>query len=323
MKRFSNILFIADLTVDDAGPFDQAINLAKNNQAKLTVVAIVDGLDLAPVVTPGITSELLEAMVDEKREHLRALVQSKSIAGSAIEIKVLVGKAFVEIIREVLRYKRDLIITTAEKSRGIGSKLIGGTQLKLLRKCPCPVWLIKSTQQQGFREIVVALDYDPDNPELEPLNRQILEMATALSLADFSELHIVHAWHLPHENVLRGGRMGNTEAEVDALLEEEENIRRRWLTDLIEQCCAVYGKDAASYLKPQLRLIKGNARTIVPEYAQELGAELVVMGTVGRAGISGFLIGNTAEAILDQIDCSVLAIKPAGFISPVTLEKSV
>ncbi|WP_432648854.1 universal stress protein [Methylomarinum roseum] len=44
------------------------------------------------------------------------------------------------------------------------------------------------------------------------------------------------------------------------------------------------------------------------------------MGTLGQTGISGFLIGNTAEAILDQLQCSVLAIKPPGFRSPVTIE---
>jgi nucleotide-binding universal stress UspA family protein len=44
------------------------------------------------------------------------------------------------------------------------------------------------------------------------------------------------------------------------------------------------------------------------------------MGTVARTGINGLLMGNTAEMILTQIDCSVLAVKPQGFVSPVTLE---
>jgi universal stress protein E len=45
----------------------------------------------------------------------------------------------------------------------------------------------------------------------------------------------------------------------------------------------------------------------------------VVMGTVARTGVPGFIMGNTAETILSQIDCSVLAIKPPGFTTPVTL----
>jgi nucleotide-binding universal stress UspA family protein len=48
--------------------------------------------------------------------------------------------------------------------------------------------------------------------------------------------------------------------------------------------------------------------------------DLIIMGTVARTGIPGFLMGNTAETILNRIECSVLAIKPAGFVTPVTLE---
>jgi nucleotide-binding universal stress UspA family protein len=44
------------------------------------------------------------------------------------------------------------------------------------------------------------------------------------------------------------------------------------------------------------------------------------MGTVARTGIAGFFMGNTAESILTQLECSVLTLKPQGFVSPVTLE---
>jgi len=50
-----------------------------------------------------------------------------------------------------------------------------------------------------------------------------------------------------------------------------------------------------------------------------LDVDLMIMGTVARTGIPGFFIGNTAESILSQIDCSVLTIKPPGFVSPVNL----
>jgi nucleotide-binding universal stress UspA family protein len=62
-------------------------------------------------------------------------------------------------------------------------------------------------------------------------------------------------------------------------------------------------------------------RCDIPELVKEHQIDLVMMGTVGRTGIPGFLMGNTAETILNRIDCSVLAIKPEGFVTPVTLEK--
>ena len=69
---------------------------------------------------------------------------------------------------------------------------------------------------------------------------------------------------------------------------------------------------------PQLHLVEGNARVAIPELARACEAELIVMGTVGRTGIPGYFIGNTAEAIFGRIDCDILAVKPPGFVSPVT-----
>ncbi len=100
---------------------------------------------------------------------------------------------------------------------------------------------------------------------------------------------------------------------------DEESKRRSWLKALVDKHCAAPGKEAIDYLKPQLHLTRGSASQLVPALAKKLGAELMVMGTVGRAGIPGFLVGNTAEEILHQIHCSVLTVKPHGFVTPVTV----
>jgi nucleotide-binding universal stress UspA family protein len=92
------------------------------------------------------------------------------------------------------------------------------------------------------------------------------------------------------------------------------------LNALIDEVTGNQGQAALDYLKPQIHLVKGWARKEIPALAKRIDADLVVMGTVARTGISGFLIGNTAETILNQIDCSVLAIKPPGFQTPVTLQ---
>lgn len=79
------------------------------------------------------------------------------------------------------------------------------------------------------------------------------------------------------------------------------------------------GTEAHGYLAPRRHLRKGSPRQVVPAIAGELGADLIVMGTLSRTGIPGYFIGNTAEVILNNVECSVLAIKPDGFVSPVTV----
>jgi nucleotide-binding universal stress UspA family protein len=92
------------------------------------------------------------------------------------------------------------------------------------------------------------------------------------------------------------------------------------MDDLIHEVTGKLGQDAVGYLEPQTHLLKGWARKEVPALATKIEADLVVMGTVGRAGIPGVFMGNTAETILNQLDCSVLAVKPPGFVTPVTLD---
>ncbi|RLA13648.1 MAG: universal stress protein, UspA [Gammaproteobacteria bacterium] len=320
MQRFSNILFVAESEVDNLSAFAHAITIAKNNQAKITLVDVVDVLDIEKAQEFGLDG-LVDKLVEQRYEKLQSLMQSASLTGIAIEVKVLTGRAFVEIIREVLQHQRDLLIKSVGNSEGFEHQLFGGLDRKLLRKCPCPVWLIKSTEQQGYREILVGLDYEPENAESEALNRQLLEMASSLALADGSELHILHVWEFIFESFLRSRRTGLSDADVDKLILEEKSRRRNWLEDTVNSYSRAQGIETANYLKPIISLIRGDPVKELPGYAKEKGVELIVMGTISRTGIPGFIIGNTAEAILNQIDCSVLAVKPVKFVSPVTLKE--
>jgi nucleotide-binding universal stress UspA family protein len=191
--------------------------------------------------------------------------------------------------------------------------------MHLMRKCPCPVWIIKPTDHVHYRRILAAVDQDSEDTVKDVLNRQILEMSTSLAIAESSDLHIVHVWTLAHESLLRSRRLGYSDADIDAMVEEEEHKRRRWLENLVNELGVQDRKDAVDYLEPHIHLEEGHPRLEVPRLARELDVELIVMGTVGRVGIPGFFMGNTAEEILDQIDCSVVAIKPPGFESPVSL----
>ncbi len=319
MKRFSNILLVVDEQADYSAALKRGITLARNNQARLTVCAVVDAVpdDMQVAITAVTPAELHEIAVSEKRGWLDEAVKSVAADGVPLETKVLIGKPFIEIIRQVLGYDHDLIIKCAEGLRNI---LFGSTDMHLMRKCPCPVWIIKSTEQHKYRRILAAVDQDPEDAVNDVLNRQILEMSTSLALSESSEAHIVHAWEVFGEDLLRSHSWDFSEAEFDAMVEEESAARRRWLEDLVESYGSNVDKNAVGILESRLHVIKGHAEHVVPAIARELAVDLVVMGTVARAGVDGFFIGNTAENILAQLDCSVLTIKPPGFISPVTFE---
>ncbi len=319
MKRFSDILCVITPGVDSRTALERAITLAENNLAKLTVVAVVERVK--PGIVPGGPSpdELQDAVIRARQEELAALLQPYR-ERVELQDKILVGTPFLEIIREVLRGGHDLVIKTAEKSEW-QRRLFGSDDMHLLRKCPCPVWLMHSEEKPNYRCILAAVDFEswPEEQE-EALSRLILELASSLALADFAELHVVHAWVPVSETAMRvfGGDL--SEEDMVANAEHERRERQARLERFVGRLREWIGEEAYSYLSPKIHLRQGKARQEIPALAKEIEADLVVMGTVARTGIPGLIIGNTAEAILSQIECSVLAVKPEGFVTPVTLE---
>ena len=322
MKRFSNILLVADERTDYSAALKRGAALARNNQARLTVCAIVDTVPRE--VRMGIITitprEVLDVATAMKQEWLEDTVNSVATDGVSIDTRVLVGKPFIEIIRQVLRNDHDLIIKCADADSDLQELLFSSTDKHLMRKCPCPVWIIKPTERQKYVRILAAVDQDPEEPIKDALNRQILEMSTSMALAEYSEAHIVHAWEVFGEALLRSHNWDFSEAEFEAMLEEEATSRRLWLENLVMNYGTSTDTNNADVLDLHLHVVKGPAQFVVSELARELAVDLVVMGTVARTGIDGFFMGNTAESILGQLDCSVLTIKPPGFTSPVTLE---
>jgi nucleotide-binding universal stress UspA family protein len=140
-------------------------------------------------------------------------------------------------------------------------------------------------------------------------------------VSEFAQLHVAHAWDATGESAMRHGAfLQRPENEVNAYVEQVRRHHAQLLDTLMKEMSTKLGQDAIDYIKPQIHMPKGAARKEIPELARRLRVDCIVMGTVARTGIRGFIMGNTAETILEQLDCSVLAVKPEGFVTPVALE---
>jgi nucleotide-binding universal stress UspA family protein len=190
--------------------------------------------------------------------------------------------------------------------------LFGSTAMHLMRKCPCPVWVVKKGENERYDRIIAAVDPDPSDEQRNQLNFKIMDLATSLAKLEQSELLVVHAWSLYGETILRGGVGRMDREKIDKLVREAEAEHEEGLNNLLE-------KYDLQGLNHQVHLIKGTAGIVIPDVAEKERADLIVMGTLSRSGVAGFLIGNTAEKILQKVDCSVLALKPDGFATPVKL----
>lgn len=318
MKRFKNIVYVAGAESEPGTALARAAALARNNRAHLTVMAVVPAVKGLP--SGGRTaSELQAILAKERRLALKDLIRPHSLDLN-VTLDVRFGKTFLEVIRAVLRNAHDLVIKPAEQPDWL-ARLFGSDDMHLLRKCPCPVWLMKGKDEPRYKCIVAAADFDPDEPDPveQALNDEILALAGAVALAESAALHLAHAWDADEAGIVRLWAEKPDTAEF-MLVEHERSRHRYGMDKLAQQLRDQIGQEAFDRLSPHRHLLQGPAARCIPQLIRRLPADLVVMGTLGRAGVSGFMIGNTAEAILDQLQCSVLAIKPPGFRSPVAIE---
>ena len=144
---------------------------------------------------------------------LRSLAAAIEQEGVATTTRVTSGRPPLELVREVLRSGHDLVVKVAEPDQGSG---FGSTDMRLLRNCPCPVLLVHpAKQEQHFKCILVAVDPPPVPDELDELhirekvrpdeqalNVKLMELAMGLAQIEEGELHIVHAWSAPGEDLL-------------------------------------------------------------------------------------------------------------------------
>ena len=323
MKRFKNILLVADGEHWQDTALQRAVSLAEHNQADLTIICALNFPRDSSLLDDSACGWLKNAIIDDRLNQLEEITESGP-EGVNIRGKVIEGRIFPEIIQEVLRSGYDLAMKCAEEDGSLKNRIFGSTDMHLLRKCPCPVWIMKSNEKAKYQRIFAAVDVEQENSDgkISGLNQQILKIASSLALSEFSEFHIVHAWTTWGENLLNNPRFSFADnGEVTAWVKQQRVADETKMRDLMKTLTEILSQDTMEYLKPQVHIVKGEAHKVIPSLAQEKKADLVVMGTVARTGIPGLIMGNTAESILDNIGCSVLAVKPPGFVTPVTLEK--
>jgi nucleotide-binding universal stress UspA family protein len=263
-----------------------------------------------PTVLPDVL--IRESVLEAERLRLEQWADVVRQSDLSVETKILSGVPFLEIIREVLRQEHDLVMTTAKGRSSLRERFFGSTTMHLMRKCPCPVWVVKRSQTEWQTRILAAVDPNPQDQERHALSVKIMDLATSLARQKQAELIVVHAWAFTVERSLRTGHLSISN-EVDRWVSDARRQHRQWLVDLIRP----YGLDE---LEHEVYLLKGEPGRLIPEVAGAKDTQLIVMGTVSRTGVSGLLISPTAERILGQVDCAVLAVKPDGFETPVQLK---
>lgn len=310
MKRFNKILCLIQLDrAEDL--LKKALQIAEQSSASLTLQVMLPGAVSALAAEQDNPEQKVRQRLLSQLETSPALVKQIE----ALPILLCPGKPVIEAVSAVVREGFDLVLKEAEDPDWM-DRLMGSDDNHLLRKCPCPVWLFKPGAPKPLKNIMVALDFDhTEHPENVELNQTLAELGLSLASSESADLHLVSVYES-----LEAGMLSIWSEEPETFRRTLETVeyerKQKGMSDLKQALERKVGKESYDYIAPVTHLVQGLPAKKLTEMAEQLDVDLVIMGTLARSGLKGIVIGNTAESVLGALKCSVLTVKPSGFVSP-------
>ncbi len=165
--------------------FERGLWLAKLNSTRMTVFDAVEVSAAAERLISQSTAEF--TVIDRICEVLQQLVDRAAAEGVEADLAVRFGRGWIEIIRRVLRDGHDPVIVGTRNHAAVHDLLLGTTgSSKLLRKCPCPVWVTRPRTGETSRSVLVAHC-------LRPVGDKAMELGCSMAEMEHCELHVQHA----------------------------------------------------------------------------------------------------------------------------------
>ena len=306
MSAYKKILVgIKDLDARSMPAVRKAVQLAKSQGATLELyhslseTILVDALEAKRISL----KEFEKQRVDAVLKRLNALAQR--IRRHDIEVSCAAEWDFPPseaIVRRALKINADLIVAERHATRHVAGWLLAYTDWELLRHAPYAVLLVKGSKPYHRPTVLTAIDPFHSNDKPARLDAALLAASANLTQSLRGKLQIVHC--VPPSTIVATG-WASGPIVVDAGRGASAITRAR----------KALAAEVAKHPLPthKLAVLEGAPREAIPAAARRAKVDIVVMGAVSRSGFKRLLIGNTAEAILDALNCDVLVVKPGRF----------
>lgn len=245
----------------------------------------------------GVTHSRLHLLVCDKRNEYAQYLADKERElkedGYEVTSQQAWHNSFHETIIQVQQAEScGLVIKQHFPENPLKRALLTPDDWKLLRYCPSPVLIAKTKRPWTEGSILAAVDVGNSSAEHKALHANLISNAHAVAAIAKATLHVFTAHPSPMLSA------------SDPTFQLRETIEARY-----REQCESFIKEFE--LEPeQMHVKEGPADVLIPKMAKELDAVVTVIGTVARTGLSGALIGNTAEVVLDAVETDVLVLKP-------------
>ena len=306
MKGLENVWVFVEPRAPGSEALAAAAEATRRSEGALTVIGAI-GRSEDQVFRTYFGHKVLRMVRKEREALLHSLedLARSALPPGRVRSTMLDGEVpWHSVVLHAIAHPPDLLVVPARGDDTFGPDSV--TQ-HLFRKCPVPVWAVYPGRVPFPRRALAAVDPGVSGSVERDLARRVLELALRVAGPQPIELHAAHAWSAPAEALIRS-KFGAKRTK--AFRDQQRQLAQEQLEELITE--AHLGSSIAG-----THLLAGNPASAIPALAEELDADLVVLGSSGRKGLAGILIGSTAETIVTRMARSVAMVKPTGYVSPV------
>lgn len=295
MDRLKSIIVGVDFTSSSGAAVRQAIRIAKWSRSRLQAVHVVDSLVLAAVQDAAVAfnGDVRMDLVEDARQAWKTFTADIPESDD-VQLLVEIGSPRAGILQAVKQFEADLLVLGV---RGVSGAGVGTLASACVRKAVSPVLLVQDNQTGPFKSVVACIDFSDTS-------KDALERAIRTAAQDSAELHVLHVfygpWNRPHYWEPAWPIKGDIKTDYTANVEQK-----------LQEFCSPF-RHELEYVKAKYHVIDhpGSHGLAITEFVRENNCDLVVLGTRGRTNLRDMIIGSTAERVVRDAPCSILAIRP-------------
>jgi nucleotide-binding universal stress UspA family protein len=294
MDQIQRIFAAIDFSPSSDEALRQAAERAAAAHGKLAVCHIVPNELRSNLLFPQFTErESMAVPVEVERAGEAVLKRVGEIVGRTradVEIIADHGSPYAEILRRAEAWKADLIVVGSHGMTAADGILLGSVTAKVIRYAHSPVLVARKPRASGH--IVAGTDFsDPALPAVEA--------AVNEARRTNAQLTIIHSLDVYRTTPTAGAMELAPLAISDEIYKDMEKYAGERLADILKK----FG------MPGHASVARGPAALALVTAAADLNAELLVVGTVGRTGLTRLLLGSVAEAVASNAPCSVLIVR--------------
>ncbi|MEO8358992.1 MAG: universal stress protein [Vicinamibacteria bacterium] len=280
----------------------QAVSFARRSNARVVALHVIP-FAAPPRMSAGALDagflDIPPAFLAERRsdvaKQLRDVAHICASEGVDIEIEIREGDPWREIEATARSLPADLVVLGTHGRGGWDRFVMGSTTEKLIRRLPCPVLTLGPPQleQRGpsFRIVLCAVDLTPESTVT-------LDLSLAFAEKTFAEVVLLHVVDSGRLEWAPKGPQGFATSFVKATISDaEERLKQMILS-------------SKSYATVASRIATGTAWREIVRAAEEIHADLIVVGAHGQKDMGPAFLGSTASHVIRHATCPVLLARP-------------